>query len=82
MSSKRILTIIVIASTVMLAVGAGPQVSGNVYALPAAQAGVTIPYSGRLSLASPGDAAQSAEAGQPAADGAYDFSFALYFSFR
>lgn len=78
MSAKRILTIIVIASTVMLAVGAGPQASGNVYALPAAQAGVTIPYSGRLSLASPGDAAQSAEAGQPAADGAYDFSFALY----
>jgi hypothetical protein len=46
--------------------------AGNAYALPPAQepdpTGVTIPYPGRL----------AADAGQPVADGAYDFTFALY----
>jgi len=40
--------------------------------------GTTIPYAGRLSLASPRDASQPDGAGQPAAEGAYDFTFALY----
>ncbi len=47
---------------------------------PPAQAptGVTIPYPGRLSLASPRDASQTDAAGQPVPDGTYDFTFTLY----
>jgi len=72
MSGKRILTIVLAASAVMLAVGIGPRVTGSAYAPPPAQtsdpADVTIPYPGRL----------TDDAGQSVADGAYAFSFALY----
>jgi hypothetical protein len=40
--------------------------------------GTTIPYAGRLSLASPRDGSQDDGTGQPAAEGTYDFTFALY----
>jgi len=57
------------ASAVFLALGIGSQLAG---AQPPAQQpvppGVTIPYPGRLADA----------AGQPAPDGAYDFTFTLY----
>jgi hypothetical protein len=68
MSTKRILTIVLVASAVLLAVGIGPRFSGTARALPPAQTGVTVPYSGSL----------TEETGQPVADGAYDFTFALY----
>lgn len=68
MSTKRALTIVLIASVMLLAVGIAPRFTGAARALPPAQAGVTIPYSGRL----------SDEAGQPVPDGAYAFTFALY----
>ncbi len=72
MSTKRALLVVLVASGVMLAVGVGPRLAGNAYALPPVQepdpTGVTIPYPGRL----------AADAGQPVADGAYDFTFALY----
>jgi len=68
MSTKRVLTIVLTASAVLLAAGIGPQVANTALALPPAQAGVTIPYSGSL----------ADEAGQPVADGAYAFTFALY----
>jgi hypothetical protein len=71
MSAKRVLFMVLVASAVVLAVGAGPRTAGTVRALPPAPepaAGTTIPYSGRL----------SDEAGQPVADGSYDLTFALY----
>jgi len=72
MSAKRILFVVLVASAVMLAVGIGPRVAGSAQALPQAQEpnppGVTIPYPGHL----------DDEAGQPVAEGAYDFTFALY----
>jgi hypothetical protein len=68
MSARRVFQIVLVASVVMLAVGIGPRFSGTARALPPAQAGVTIPYSGRLTN----------DVGQPVADGAYDFAFALY----
>lgn len=74
MSTKRLLLTILAASAVMLAVGIGLRFAGSARALPPAQAvapprtGVIIPYSGNL----------SDEGGQPVADGAYDFAFALY----
>ncbi len=73
MSIKRItLSIVLVAGAVMLAVGIGPQVAGTARALPPAQdlkpTGATIPYPGSL----------TDEAGQPVADGAYAFTFALY----
>ena len=68
MSVKRALLVVLVASAVMLAVGIGP----GAHALPQAQEpdppGLTIPYPGRL----------DDESGQPVADGAYDFTFALY----
>jgi hypothetical protein len=68
MTTKRVLFAILVASAVLLAVGTGP----GAHALPSAQEtnppGVTIPYAGRL----------SDEAGQPVADGVYEFTFALY----
>jgi hypothetical protein len=82
MSAKRALLVVLVASAVTLAAGMGFWFAGSARALPPAQEpnspGVTIPYPGRLSLASPRDALQSDEAGQPVADGAYDFAFALY----
>jgi hypothetical protein len=72
MSAKRALLVILAASLVVLAVGVGPQVAGTARALDASQAsngaGVSIPYPGRL----------SDDAGQPVAEGTYDFTFALY----
>jgi hypothetical protein len=72
MSAKRVLLVVLVASGVMLAVGVGPRFADTAHALPAAQepdpSGVTIPYPGRL----------AGDAGQPVADGAYDFTFALY----
>jgi hypothetical protein len=66
MSSKRTWLIVLFASILVLALGAGPQPAVIVNALSAAD--TTVPYSGHL-----GD-----EAGQPVANGAYDLSFALY----
>jgi hypothetical protein len=72
MSIKRVVLVVLVASGVMLAVGVGPRLAGNAYALPPVQepdpTGVTIPYPGRL----------ADDAGQPVADGAYGFTFALY----
>jgi hypothetical protein len=70
MSAKRILSIVLVASVVMLAVGISPRFTGIARALPPVQqpAGATIPYPGRLTDGS----------GQPVADGVYAFTFALY----
>ena len=68
MSTKRIIKIILVASALMLASGFSPQVTNPAHALPLAQTSVTVLYSGSL----------TGEAGQPVADGAYDFTFALY----
>lgn len=66
MSNRRLLLTILAAGVIMLAVGVGPQFTGNVGAQ--AQTGVTVPYTGRL----------TDEAGRPVPDGAYAFIFALY----
>ena len=74
MPTKRLLLTILAAGAILLAVGIGPRFSENARALPPApvgappQTGMTIPYPGRL----------SDEAGQPMADKAYGFAFALY----
>ena len=74
MSTRRMFLVILAASAMVLAVGAGaaPGVSHGARPLLAVQEpdppGATIPYSGRL----------RDEAGRPVADGAYDFAFALY----
>jgi hypothetical protein len=68
MSLKRTFTIILVASAVMLAAGFGPRVINSARALPLAQANVTVPYSGSLTN----------DAGQPVADGTYEFTFRLY----
>jgi len=70
-STKRIALTILVASAVLLAVGAGPGAGQPARALPESSAGsarTTIPYAGRL----------SDEAGQPVVEGAYDLAFALY----
>jgi hypothetical protein len=66
MSTKKVVLAVLVASAVALALSAGPLGAGTVQALP--PTGTTLPYSGRL----------SDDAGQPVADGAYDFTFALY----
>ena len=72
MSAKRVLFMVLVASAVVLAVGAAPRTAGTVRALPPAEkpgpSGGTIPYPGRLADA----------AGQTAPDGVYDFTFTLY----
>jgi len=72
MSIKRVLVVVVVASALLLAVGLGPQFTGTARALPPVQepgpTGAAIPYPGQL----------TDEAGQAVADGAYDFTFALY----
>jgi hypothetical protein len=72
MSVKRILLVLAVIGAVMLAVGADPAHIETVSASPslakADAEDVAIPYAG--TLADP--------AGQPVADGLYDFSFALY----
>jgi hypothetical protein len=65
MVNKRTWLIVLFASILVLALGAGPQPAATVCALSPT---TTVPYSGRL-----GD-----EAGQSVVDGAYDLSFALY----
>ena len=69
---RRGFHVVLVASAVMLAVGAAPRLGDTTRALSPGQApgapGVTIPYPGRL----------SDDAGQPVADGAYDFTFELY----
>jgi hypothetical protein len=72
MSPKKVALVVLVLSALLLAVGVGPAVTGAAPALPAAQesvpSGITIPYPGHL----------SDEAGQPVADGTYDFTFTLY----
>jgi hypothetical protein len=71
MRVKRVMFTVLVASVMLLAVGTGPGVGHPVRALPessAEQAPASIPYAGRLSDG----------AGQPVADGAYDFTFTLY----
>jgi len=72
MSIKRVLVVVVVAGALLLAVGLGPQFTGTARALPPVQepgpTGAAIPYPGQL----------TDEAGQAVADGAYDFTFALY----
>jgi hypothetical protein len=72
MSTKRVLFVALVASLIVLVAGVGPQVADTAQALPPAPQphapGVTIPYPGRL----------AGEAGQPVAQGAYAFTFALY----
>jgi hypothetical protein len=80
MSVKRVL-VIVMVSALLLAVGIGPGAGHPACALPESSAeptGATISYAGRLSLASPRDASQSDDAGQPVAEGSYAFTFTLY----
>ena len=64
--------VILVASLVGLAVGAGPRMAGSARALPlsqeAAAPGVTIAYPGRL----------SDDSGQAVVDGVYDFAFTLF----
>jgi hypothetical protein len=66
MGNKRTWLIVLFASILVLALGAGPRPAALVNAL--APAGTSVPYSGHL-----GD-----EAGQPVVNGAYDLTFELY----
>jgi hypothetical protein len=72
MSIKRGLLIVLVASLSILAVTAGPGIGHAARALLTAEEaesqGVAIPYRGRLADRN----------GQPVADGAYDFAFALH----
>jgi len=69
MSTKRMLFTVLAASAVLLALVFGSQLAGaKPPAQPPIPAGLTVPYPGRLNDA----------AGQPAPDGAYDFTFTLY----
>ncbi|MFC2023495.1 hypothetical protein ACFLT5_02020 [Chloroflexota bacterium] len=72
MFSKRVFLVILAASTALMVLAVGPRIADTVRALPpiqeAAVSGLTIPYPGRL----------TDSVGQSAADGAYDFTFALY----
>jgi len=68
MSTKQTVLILLVAGVMLLAAGIGPQHPAAAFALPLSPSGGTIPYPGRLNDA----------AGQPVADGAYDFTFALY----
>ena len=71
MTVKRVIFTVFVASVTLLAVGVGPRVADPAHALPASSAEATrgtIPYTGRL----------TDTAGQPVADGAYDFAFTLY----
>jgi hypothetical protein len=64
--------LLVVAAALAVALGAGPRWADAARALPPAEPGgmdgTPIPYAGRL----------SDDAGQPVADGLYDFAFALY----
>ena len=60
--------VFLVASVVLLAVAVGPQSLQPVLASPAPQAGVTLPYAGRLDKAT----------GESVPDSAYDFTFSVY----
>lgn len=69
MSNKKGLVIVLVFSLVLVSTGIVTQ--STAHALPSIEAsstGVSIPYAGRLTNA----------AGEPVADGVYDFTFALY----
>ena len=66
MLTKRTMLIVLAASALVLAFGIGPRLAHATP--PPTAAGVTIPYPGQL----------SDNAGQPVADGFYDFRFELY----
>ena len=71
MPVKKVLLIVVVASAVLLAAGAGPRTAGIVHALPPEgleSSRAIIPYTGKL----------TDQAGQPVADGVYAFAFAAY----
>ena len=72
MSTKRVLFAVLVASALVLVVGLGLGRAGTAQALPPLgevnPEDVTVPYAGVL----------SDPAGQPVANGRYDFSFALY----
>jgi hypothetical protein len=82
MSSKKLLAVVLVVTAVALSLSAGPSLSaarlGSESAAGRPEAAsrnpaqnslsITIPYSGRL----------ADQTGQPVADGAYDFAFALY----
>jgi len=71
MAVKKRVLVMMIACALLLAVGFGPGLEYPARALPESSTeppGTTIPYAGRL----------SDEAGSPAANGAYDLTFALY----
>lgn len=70
MSTRRVLLVLLAAGDLLLAGGLGPRLgpTGIPGAQAAGPAGATIPYAGQL----------TDEAGQPAADGVYDFIFTLY----
>ena len=69
MSGTRKVLVALVTGAVVLVLGAGSRFTGGVYASPASTIrGVTIPYPGYL----------AGSAGQPIADGAYDFRFELY----
>jgi hypothetical protein len=72
MSVKRVLLVLLAVAVVLLAAGVGSGRVVTVQALPsfagASREAETIPYSGKLAN----------EAGQPVADGLYDFRFSLY----
>lgn len=70
--TERVFFVILVVSVVTVAVGVGPSIADTVRALAPARepeaGGVTIPYPGRL----------ADDAGGSAADGVYEFTFALY----
>jgi len=72
MLNRKVLYVLLLVGVILLAVAVGPRVVATARAIPpdaaVASSGVTVPYPGRLDNA----------AGQAVADGAYDFTFALY----
>jgi hypothetical protein len=68
MFTKRMWLVVLVASTVLLAIRIGLRFSDTALALSESQAGETIPYAGRL----------ASQAGGPVTDGVYDFTFTLY----
>jgi hypothetical protein len=67
-TAKRVRFVLLVASTMLLAAAIGPQSAQTVLALPSPQAGVTIPYAGRLDRAS----------SENVPDGMYDFTFSIF----
>jgi hypothetical protein len=67
-ANRPLRLVFLIASAVLLAVAIGPQSLQPALASPAPQAGVTMPYAGRLDKTT----------GESVPDGTYDFTFAVY----